>query len=117
MKTRIAGAGVILAGALVVPPALAQDNRMPLNYRALHVSVREVQGNQNRNLNRAKVTIEPEEAKAHDPFVNFPIVKTVNTRPVNSGKIPPTSTIGTYKITVVNQKCDPRWSRPARATG
>ena len=97
---------VLIAGLTTASaaPALAQDNRIPLNYRNLNVRAMEVRGNQNYAIAGAKVTVE---AEKRDRYIRLPLTRTTqsNSGIARMGKIPPSQVVGEYKVTVETKDC------------
>ena len=79
----------------------------PETYHMLKVSVREVRkGEPATLLIGAEVTFQPELSTARDEWITFPVITTIEDRPVRIGPIPPSLLIGSsYRITVAHPAC------------
>lgn len=99
--------------AIGLSEVLAQDNRIPLNWRNLTVQVIETYGNNNtRPLRGAKVKVELKDPSKLDslrkiyPTLRLPAQRTAQTRGALFGKLPPSSVVGPYIVTVIPKPYD-----------
>lgn len=98
--------GLGLIFGMLTNTSVAQDNPVPLNYKGLTVNVIEINNNQTRRIQGAKVTVEPVK-DVKDQHVKFPQYDTTKS---NSGQahirpLPPSKQVGQYKVTVETRDC------------